>query len=227
MALVRFVGTALLNTAVYGTLLFAPAGTLVWWRAWVLLGAVFAGILGTRGWFIGADGGLLAERGKAPLQPGQPPADKAIVVALLIVLPAYIAFIPVDVFRLHVLAAPSVPMSSLGLVAAAAGWFIVGLAFRANSFAAAIVRHQSDRGHAVVDRGVYAVIRHPLYLGVALEIVGAAVWLESYGAALASVAPLAVLVVRINVEETFLEARLPGYAAYTQRVRYRLLPGIW
>ena len=86
---------------------------------------------------------------------------------------------------------------------------------------------QHERNHAVADTGVYAIVRHPFYAATPLVLVGLSLWLESYTAALGAVIPAALVVVRLRAEERFLHRELPGYGAYAQRVRHRLLPGIW
>ena len=103
-----------------------------------------------------------------------------------------------------------------------AGGRLVGLAMRENRFAAVVVRHQQERQHVVIDTGVYRVVRHPMYASLIPSLVGVALWLESYAGALVAVVPAGLLVVRILFEERFLKRELPGYDAYTQRVRYRL-----
>jgi len=139
-------------------------------------------------------------------------------------LPAIAAF---DVFHWHVLPRPSPFIASLGLVLFILGWSIKGLALRSNAFATTVVRVQRERQHAVVDRGVYGVVRHPLYAGTPLVLVGLALWLESYTTALLSLIPMAFVVMRLQLEERFLRRELPGYSEYMVRVPYRLIPGIW
>jgi protein-S-isoprenylcysteine O-methyltransferase Ste14 len=223
----RLIASALLNTTVYGLLLFVPAGTVHWWRAWALLGVVFVGMIATRLWIFRDERDLLAERSKPPMQRGQPLVDKLLVIAFLIIFPAYLAFIPIDVFRLHLMARPAGLIPPLGLLLVVAGVCIVALAFRENTFAVSIVKHQGERGHAVIDSGVYSVVRHPLYSGVVLVLVGVALWLQSCAAAIISIVPIALILLRIGVEEAFLKARLVGYEAYTSRVRCRLVPRVW
>ncbi|MGD0473402.1 MAG: isoprenylcysteine carboxylmethyltransferase family protein [Candidatus Velthaea sp.] len=217
----------LFAVTLYGLLLFVPAWTLDWWRAWVLLALIFAGMIATRLWAFGADQTLLEERRKPPLQQGQPLADKVLVIGFVIVFPAYIAFLPLDVFHFHVFGKPPIGVSSLGLVLACGGWCVISLAFRENAFAAAIVKPQEERGQTVVDSGIYGVIRHPLYAGVVLALVGVALWLESTAGALLSIVPIAMIVMRIVVEENFLRRRLSGYDAYARRVERRLIPLVW
>jgi protein-S-isoprenylcysteine O-methyltransferase Ste14 len=218
---------ALLAVSVYGLLLFVPAWTVQWWRAWALLALAFAGLVTTRRWAFGSDDRLLAERSRAPLQRGQPLADKLLVFGFVVIFPAYIAFIPLDVFRLHLLLKPQLAVSSVGLLLVIAGWWIVSLAFRENAFAAAIVKPQEESGQTVVDTGVYGIVRHPLYAGVILILIGIALWLESFAAAIASIVPIGLIVLRILVEEDFLRRRLGAYSAYAQRVERRLIPLVW
>ena len=52
-------------------------------------------------------------------------------------------------------------------------------------------------------------------------------WLESYAATVLALVTVFLIVVRISVEEQFLRRELPGYDAYTRRVRYRLIPFVW
>jgi protein-S-isoprenylcysteine O-methyltransferase Ste14 len=138
-----------------------------------------------------------------------------------------LAFIGWDVFKWHLLPKPSVWVSSLGLLLVVVGWVIISLVFRENAFAAPVVKHQEERGHKVVDTGVYGVVRHPMYAGIFVFSVGMALWLESYAAALAVVVPTAFLALRIVFEERFLRRALPGYEVYTRKVRYRLMPYVW
>ena len=79
----------------------------------------------------------------------------------------------------------------------------------------------------MIDSGVYGIVRHPMYAGVVLVLIGMPLWLESYAAALLASVPIGLLVLRILVEEHFLRQKLKGYHAYTQRVRYRLIPFFW
>jgi protein-S-isoprenylcysteine O-methyltransferase Ste14 len=87
-----------------------------------------------------------------------------------------------------------------------------------------VVRLQEKRHQRVIDSGIYAVVRHPMYTGFAPFAVGPALWLGSYVAALLAIVPIAVLAVRSVLEEGFLERELKGYEAYMRKVRYRLIP---
>jgi len=171
---------------------------------------------------------LLRERAFVLIHHEQPWADRVVLLAFMATaflgVPAMAAL---DVFRWHVLPSPPVVLSATGLAVFVLGWTLTRLALRENAFAVTVVRLQSERRHAVVDTGVYGVIRHPMYAGNPLTLVGLSLWLGSYTSAIFTCVPLALLVLRITLEERFLERALPGYREYTKRVPYRLLPGVW
>jgi protein-S-isoprenylcysteine O-methyltransferase Ste14 len=204
-----------------------PAGTWNWWRAWVFLGVVFIAAVVTTATLMRGNEALLVERFKPPVQQGQPLVDKIVVVLLLIAFTGVITFIPLDVFHVHVAAKPNTLVSSLGLLLFVAGWSLMTLSMLENTFAIAVVKYQETRHHTVVDSGVYGVVRHPMYASAVLLLVGMPLWLESYAAALLASLPIAILVVRIMIEERFLSRKLKGYDAYMERVRYRLIPFLW
>ena len=128
---------------------------------------------------------------------------------------------------LQLLPAPMPFAATLGLALFVLGWSLKSLALRANAFAVTVVRLQTDRAHVVVDSGPYAVVRHPFYAADPLILIGLGLWLGSSVAALCAALPLSLMVRRLQLEERYLREALPGYAAYTDRVRFRLIPGIW
>jgi protein-S-isoprenylcysteine O-methyltransferase Ste14 len=227
MSIFKLIAGVLFNVAIFGGLLFLPAGTVDWWRAWVFLGVVFVGTVVSTVSLFRVNKGLLEERFKPPIQKGQPLADKIVVVLLIGAFIGLIVFIPLDVFRFHLMAKPGTLVSSFGLVLFVAGWWIMTLALRENAFAAPVVKHQEERGQTVIDSGVYSVVRHPMYTGAVLLLVGMPLWLESYAAAVLAIVPIGLLALRILVEEQFLRRELKGYDAYTEKVRYRLIPFLW
>jgi len=220
----KLIAGIVLNVAIFAVLLFLPAGTLTWWRAWVSLGVVFVATVAT---VVQLPRDLLDERFKPPIQPGQPLADKIVLPLLIAGFIGVTVCIPLDVFRLHLLGKPGILVSSVGLVLFLAGWWVMALALKENAFAAPVVKHQQERRQTVISTGVYGVVRHPMYAGAVLLLVGMPLWLESYAAALLAGVPIATLAVRILFEEQFLRRELQGYDAYAERVRYRLIPFLW
>jgi protein-S-isoprenylcysteine O-methyltransferase Ste14 len=117
--------------------------------------------------------------------------------------------------------------NALGGVLVILGFLGTMRVFQENSFAAPVVRLQSERGQHVIDTGPYALVRHPMYAAALLYLAGMPLLLGSwYGLA---VVPLFLvgLAPRAVAEEKLLNRELPGYAEYMARVRYRLIPGIW
>jgi protein-S-isoprenylcysteine O-methyltransferase Ste14 len=208
-------------------LLFVPAGTLDWWRAWVYLGLMIMITIPTCAWLYVHSKALLEERLAAPVQRGQPLADKIVVILFLALYVGWFLFIPLDVFRLELLEKPDILISSLGLLLFGLGVWVIFLALKENAFASPVVKHQQSLEHKVVDTGVYGVVRHPMYAGFLPMAIGTALWLESYAAAVLTALPMAAIIVRIRIEEAFLKRELPGYEAYTRKVRYRLIPLVW
>jgi protein-S-isoprenylcysteine O-methyltransferase Ste14 len=223
----KLVAGVAFNVAFYALLLFVPAGTLHWWRAWVFL-AVTIAVMAVVIFSIFPDNAdLFSQRAKGVIQKGQPLWDRVLVILLVVSFVGQIVFIPLDVFQFHLLPRPSELVSLLGLALYVAGWWIMTLAMEVNPFAVPVVRLQEDRHQRVIDIGVYAVVRHPMYAGFIPMVVGPALWLESYAAALLAIIPIAVLAVRSVFEERFLKRQLKGYDAYTEKVRYRLIPFVW
>ena len=214
-------------TLIFGGLLFLPARTLDWPRAWIFLGVTIVAIVVVMFTVFPGREDLLKERFKPGIQKGQPLADKVILLLFMVSFYGFVAFIPVDVFRLHLLSRPGPAVSALGLPLYLLGWMLISLAFRENAFAAPVVKHQKERNQTTVDTGVYGFVRHPMYAGFLPLILGMALWLESYAALLLAIIPIAVVVVRIGIEERFLKRELEGYESYTQRVRHRLIPFFW
>jgi protein-S-isoprenylcysteine O-methyltransferase Ste14 len=88
-------------------------------------------------------------------------------------------------------------------------------------------RIQEDRNHRVVAKGPYRIVRHPMYAGVILGVLGLPLALGSWWALIPAGLLSGLFVVRTALEDQMLLRQLPGYAEYAQRTRHRLLPGIW
>jgi len=223
----KVIAGVVFNVAFYAVLLFVPAGTLHWWRAWVFLAVTVVVMAATIFSILPDSAGLFSQRARGIIQKGQPLWDRALVIPLVISYVGQIVFIPLDVFRFHLVPKPSGLVSLFGLALYIAGWWIMTLAMKVNPFAVPVVRLQEERHQRVIDTGIYAVVRHPMYAGFIPMVVGPALWLESYAAALLAIVPIVVLAVRSVFEERFLKRELKGYDAYTEKVRYRLIPIVW
>ena len=227
MLILRGLIGGLLQIASLAALLLLPAGTWHWPRAiqflvvYGLVNSVSIVALARL-----APAGLEA-RLMAPSAKSQPLADRVVTPLFIVSLLGWLAFIPIDVFHLQLLPPTPLEVSVVGAVLSLAGYAAIWTTLLQNSFAAPIVRDQSERGQVLIDTGLYACIRHPFYLGFLFFFMGLGLWLESYASVLALLLPLVFLIARITVEERTLRETLPGYADYRKRVRYRLVPFVW
>jgi len=209
----------------FAMLLFVPAGTLHWPAAWVFLGFMLAISLACGWWLVKTNPALLTERMSSPIQPSQPAADKKIIFAFGLAMLIWFITIGLDE-RFHPSRMP-LALQALGLVLLIVSTFLIMWVFRENSFAAAVVKVQAERGHHVVSSGPYAFVRHPMYSGAVLFFVGTTLLLGSWwGTAMSPIFAI-LFAVRTRIEENTLMTGLPGYADYAARVRYRLVPGLW
>jgi protein-S-isoprenylcysteine O-methyltransferase Ste14 len=222
----RIFSTIVVNCGLFAAVLFPPAGTWHWLRGWVLVGTVFVASVASICGLIGQQG-LLKERMKAPIQQGQPLADKIVTPLFVASFYGLIAFASADAGRWHWLPRPGTAVSIFGLALFVAAWVLVYLALKENAFAAPVVRHQEERGQTLVDTGVYGVVRHPMYAGALPLLFGLPLWLGSYSGVLAGLVPAGLLVGRLSIEEGMLRREIHGYEDYIQRVRYRLIPYVW
>ena len=118
-------------------------------------------------------------------------------------------------------------LQGAGFVLICLGSYLVWLTLKANSYAAPVIKIQKERGHTVVTDGPYAYVRHPMYAGALLFVIGAPLLLGSWWGLAAAPFLLIVIGTRAVLEERTLEAELDGYADYAKRVRYRLVPQLW
>jgi protein-S-isoprenylcysteine O-methyltransferase Ste14 len=106
--------------------------------------------------------------------------------------------------------------------------YVIGSwALVANRFFSGVVRIQIERGHKVVSSGPYDIVRHPGYSSAAISYLALPILLGAYWATAPSLVTIALLIVRTALEDRTQRAELPDYEEYTQKTRYRLIPGIW
>jgi protein-S-isoprenylcysteine O-methyltransferase Ste14 len=209
-----------------GALLFVPAGTLHWPAAWVFLGTMAILGLAAGLWLARTDPALLAERMRPMMQRDQPAADKKFM--LVFGFTALIWFIAIGLDRrMHDASYIPLALQALGLAMLLFSTGFIMWVMRENSFAAPVVKLQTERGHRVVSTGPYAWVRHPMYSGSVLFFAGAPLLLGSWWGVAMSPLFIVLFAIRADIEERALIAGLPGYADYTARVRYRLVPGLW
>ena len=227
MLLIKGLLGALFQIALFAVLLFLPAGTWNWPRAILFLMVYGLLLLVSTVVLARLAPASLKVRLTAPIDKSQPMADRVVTSFLFLSLIAWFVLIPIDVFHLQLLPPPHFTVSVFGAALFLAGFGILITALFQNAFAVPIVRDQSERGQVLIDTGLYARVRHPMYSGFLLFLVGIALWLESYASLLALPFVFVFVIARIFVEEKTLQETLPGYVEYMAKVRYRLISFIW
>jgi protein-S-isoprenylcysteine O-methyltransferase Ste14 len=211
---------------VTAALLFISAGTVRWPQAWIYLAEI--GVLGlVSGFAIGKrDPALLRERMAAPIQKGQKSWDKIVILVLFSLWMSQYVVIGLDAMRFRWSEVP-LWLQVAGGLAIAFGLYAFHVVLETNTFAAPVVKIQSERKHQVISTGPYAYVRHPMYAGAVPLIVGTPLLLGSWYGLIWAAAMIALLGFRAVLEEDTLKAELEGYDAYAARVRYRLVPKVW
>lgn len=121
----------------------------------------------------------------------------------------------------------SLEMKIIALMVIIFGYWLGSWALIENRFFSGVVRIQKDRGHRVVSSGPYRFVRHPGYAGALWAYLFTPILLDSMWAFIPAILLIGVLVLRTALEDKTLQVELPGYKEFTQKTRYRLLPGIW
>jgi protein-S-isoprenylcysteine O-methyltransferase Ste14 len=209
---------------ILAVLLFVPAGRITWFRGWLFL-LVFTVLMGASiVYFRRANPELFAVRSRG--HPGTKRWDKAVIFLLFMTLLAMPPVAGLDDGRFH-WSRMSWSIVAAGYLLLIAGWVVICWAQTVNPFFEPGVRIQAERGHRVIDAGPYAIIRHPGYLASFLLFTGFGLSLGSWWALIPAALASLLLVLRTILEDRTLYVELPGYAAYAQRVRFRLVPGVW
>jgi len=210
----------LLSIPALGALFFLPAGTFAYWEAWVYLAILLIPMLAAFAYLLKNDPELLERR----MRMREKEAQQKRIISLSWLYFLLVFLIPGFDQRFGWSDVPiSVVLAADGVVALGYGVFFLTL--RENSYASRVV--EVAQGQKVISSGPYALVRHPMYLGVTLMYVASPLALGSWWAFLPSLLIIPLLMARIRNEEQVLLRELEGYAEYTQVVRYRLLPGVW
>ncbi len=206
-----------------GLVLFLSAGRLDWPAAWIFLGLYVLVILTLGVWAIRKNPEVVNERGKME---NIKLWDKVLMTIYTVMLFVLFAVAGLDAGRFGWSVMP-IALQVVGLAALVLAMAVTYWAMAINPFLSTIVRIQDDRGHYVVTSGPYRYVRHPMYAMMFLMWPGIALELGSWWALIPAAVIVIVFVIRTALEDRTLQAGLPGYTAYAQHVRYRLVPGIW
>jgi protein-S-isoprenylcysteine O-methyltransferase Ste14 len=212
---------------IFPVALLAISGNWLWPEGWIFsiwfLGLCYLIII----YLYRYSPALLAERDRLPGSGGARAWDKYFVYILFSSFVLWFVIMPLDAQRFAWTANFPVWLEPVGLVLLIGSAFLMFRSYEDNAFLSPLVRIQSERDQKVVSTGVYGFVRHPLYLGGMLLFLGAPLLLGSLYGLIIGVYLCILFVVRIMGEEKMLLEELDGYAAYTKKVKYRLIPYIW
>jgi len=213
----------LVEFVVFGSMLFLPAGSFHYWQAWVFLAVVAVSAWVPAIYLLRTNPVALQARMRGGPIAETRMAQKVVIAGLYLSLAAMAVASSLD----HRFGWSQVPTAIclMGDVLVAVGLGLVGLVIIQNSYAAATVRVEA--GQTVVSTGLYGLVRHPMYTGNVIMMVGIPLALGSYWGLVFVFPGIIVLASRIRDEEKLLQHDLDGYREYTQKVRYRLVPGMW
>jgi protein-S-isoprenylcysteine O-methyltransferase Ste14 len=221
----RYVAVRLLLTLAFGGVLLGAAGRWDWGAAWLYVAFVLCGELASAAVLLVVNREVLRQRGRA-IRPDTAGFDRIFVPLYLLVGYATGAVAGLDAGRSGA-GLPTPAWLGGGALLTVAGYALGTWAMAVNEYLEPTVRIQTDRGHRVVTTGPYRYVRHPAYVGAMLGSLGAPFMLGSTWMFVPVAASVALFVGRTRLEDELLQRELPGYRAYAQRTRYRLLPGIW
>ncbi|MDO8726669.1 MAG: isoprenylcysteine carboxylmethyltransferase family protein [Candidatus Methanoperedens sp.] len=203
-----------------GLILFLPAGTLDYWQAWIYCAVLFIPVIFVVFYFLKKDPELLERR----MRMKEKEEKQKTIIKIGIILFSIGFIIPGLDYRYHWSNVP-VPLVIAANAIVLAGYIIVFFVLRENSYASRII--EVEKGQKVITTGPYAIVRHPMYLGVLLMYLFTPIGLGSYWAIIFFLPLIPLIVVRLLNEEEVLLRELPGYKEYCQKTRYHLVPFIW
>ncbi len=198
-----------------------------WWQAWVYSLFMLAVGIGGRMLADRRHPGLQAERQKKETFQSAKTWDKLL--SPLMAISVGFPLVIVAGLDHRYGWSPEFPLwlTAAGFLFIAAGYALAVWALVENRFFSSVVRIQAERGHVVCDSGPYRFVRHPGYAGNILPLPGIVLALSSLWTLIPAGIALVIAVTRTALEDRTLKEELPGYREYTQRVRYRLFPGIY
>jgi protein-S-isoprenylcysteine O-methyltransferase Ste14 len=216
LTLIRLVGGIGLMAALF----FLCAGTLDYWQAWIYLGLIALMMAASFIWLVRND----PERLERRMRTSERETTQKWLIGTSILFITLIFLLP-GLDKRFAWSQVPVWLCLLGLALVIAGYGLYARVIRENRYASRVI--EVVAGQKVITSGPYALVRHPMYLGMSILFLGTALGLGSYWTLLPTLAAIPTLAIRAVQEEKTLLRKLPGYKEYTGQVRWRLFPGVW
>jgi len=220
---IKALGGLIFLIVALGIGLFLPAGTINFWQAWIYIFLFFISTAFITIYLMNKDTALLERRVKAGSAAEKEKSQKKIQFIAQI---AFIAIILIPAFdHRYMLSSVPVLFVLIGDLFVVIGFYIVFLVFKENTFTSAII--DVDKQQKVISTGPYAFIRHPMYLGALIMLLGTPLALGSWWGFTAFILMFCVITLRLLDEERLLTKNLKGYINYCNKVKFRLIPFVW
>jgi protein-S-isoprenylcysteine O-methyltransferase Ste14 len=201
-------------------LLFLPAWTLNYWQAWTYLAVLMASIAAILVYLVKNDPALLARR----VNNTEKEQSQKVIHFLVNLVFVVAEVVPALDHRFGWSAVPTYFVIA-GDVLVVLGMLIIFFVFRENTFTASTVQVATNQ--KVISTGLYALVRHPMYVGGLVFVLGVPLALGSWWGLLTFIPLTFVIVWRLLEEERFLVGNPSGYGEYRSTVKYRLIPFVW
>lgn len=199
---------------------FLPARTFNFWEAWVYIGIVFITAAFVIKYFLNRDPEFLERR----MRTKEKVKEQRIIIRF-----GWFLFLPSFILpgfdKYYEWSEIPVGIIIVSDILVLLGYLIVIRVFKENSYASRVV--EINTGQKVISTGPYAIVRHPMYSGVLLMYGFTPLALGSWWALIGSFFLFVIIIARIFSEEKFLVENLSGYKEYLDKIKYRIIPGIW
>ncbi len=223
----KFLLNILPGTFLFPALILLLGGDLRWLEGWLFAAWFDFMLVFNAAYLYFKDPALLAERQKAPGSDNQQAWDKYLLTGIYVIALLWLVIMPLDARRFGWSPAFPIWLKVLGGILLLPALYLIERTTMQNTYLSTLVRIQSERKQHVISTGVYGFVRHPLYFGCTLMMIGGPLLLGSLCGLLLTALGMLAIVVRILGEERLLADELEGYAEYRQKVPYRLIPFIW
>lgn len=208
-------------------ILLTCGGDIGWWQAWLYCLLILVAGIGGRMWAEQRHPGLTAERQNIEIIQNAKTWDKVLAPLMAVSIGYPMALVAGLDHRFNWSAEFPLWLIVSGFILTSLGYAFAAWALAENRFFYSVVCIQTGRGHIVCDTGPYGLVRHPGYAGNILGLFGIVLALGSVWALIPATIASIITVIRTTLEDKALQAELPGYPDYAQRVRHRLIPAIY
>lgn len=226
-ALAGLIIAALVTATLFPLAILGIGGDWGWLEGWIFALWFDAMVLSNMFYLYFKDPALLAERSGRTAPTDWKGWDKFLLNGAYFLTVVWFILMPLDAKRLGWSPEFALWLKVIGGLLLIPALYFIYQATAENTFLSTRVRIQEERKQKVISSGVYGFVRHPLYLGVLLMLIGGPLLLGALSGLAISLVAVIVLVVRIRGEEKMLVEELEGYAEYKEKVRYRLVPFLW